>query len=163
MQFHTVIRLYLAGTISGLFLTPAMAQTSFIQANGAGWVTAIGEDSLPNPFQLRSEGRRLPIQLAHAILVKAYPDRESVITDVPEEVLLVFNEGVGQEFLALAVVDETGKRVDKHDVRQDFTDRSHVRASVDKLTPGRYMVRYRVLSADGHVVSGKYFFRVQAK
>jgi methionine-rich copper-binding protein CopC len=25
------------------------------------------------------------------------------------------------------------------------------------------MVRYRVLSADGHVVSGKYFFQLQAK
>jgi hypothetical protein len=24
-------------------------------------------------------------------------------------------------------------------------------------------VRYRVLSADGHVVSGKYFFQLQAK
>ncbi|HUL11086.1 MAG TPA: copper resistance protein CopC [Methylococcaceae bacterium] len=32
-----------------------------------------------------------------------------------------------------------------------------------KLTPGKYTVRYRVRSADGHVVSGKYFFQVQGK
>jgi methionine-rich copper-binding protein CopC len=124
-------------------------------------VSPILHASLPvDPFRPRPA---LPIRLAHAILVKAQPDKEAVLTDAPEEVLLVFNEGVAQEFMALAVVDESGKRVDKHDVRQDFTDRSHLRASVGKLPPGRYMVRYRVLSADGHVVSGKYFFRVQAK
>lgn len=101
--------------------------------------------------------------LAHAILVKANPERESVIFDVPDEVLLIFNDSVGQEFLALAVIDPSGKRVDNHDAKLDFTDHSHLRASVSKLGPGRYTVRYRVLSADGHVVSGKYFFDVQGK
>ncbi len=98
---------------------------------------------------------------AHAILVKANPDREASLTEAPDEVLLIFNDSVGQEFLALAVIDPSGKRVDKHDAKLDFTDHSHLRASVSKLAPGRYTVRYRVLSADGHVVSGKYFFDVQ--
>ena len=101
--------------------------------------------------------------LAHAILVKASPERESTISDAPDEVSLLFNDSVGQEFLALAVIDPTGKRVDNHDAKLDFTDHSHLRASVSKLSPGRYTVRYRVLSADGHVVSGKYFFDVQGK
>ena len=48
--------------------------------------------------------------------------------------------------------------MDAHDAKLDFSDRANLRASVDVQTPGRYMVRYRVLSADGHVVSGKYFF-----
>ncbi len=104
-----------------------------------------------------------PIMLAHAILVKANPERESTISDAPDEVTLIFNDSVGQEFLALAVIDPTGKRVDNHDAKLDFTDHSHLRASVSKLSPGRYTVRYRVLSADGHVVSGKYFFDVQSK
>lgn len=114
-----------------------------------------------NPFALTATA--LPHLLVHAILVKANPEKESVITDAPEEVLLIFNDGVGEEYLALAVVDEAGKRVDKHDAKLDFTDRSHLRATVEKLPPGRYMVRYRVLSADGHVVSGKYYFQVQGK
>jgi len=103
------------------------------------------------------------VRLAHAILVKALPEREATVTDAPEEVLLIFNDSVGQEFLALAVIDPSGKRVDNHDAKLDFTDHSHLRASVSKLAPGRYTVRYRVLSADGHVVSGKYFFDVQGK
>jgi len=101
----------------------------------------------------------LPTQaLAHAILVKAQPDKESTITSAPKEVVLRFNDAVGEEFLALAIVDDKGKRVDAHDAKLDFSDRANLRASVDVQTPGRYMVRYRVLSADGHVVSGKYFF-----
>jgi methionine-rich copper-binding protein CopC len=99
----------------------------------------------------------------HAILVKATPEREAVVAEAPGEVLLVFNDAVGQEFLALAVIDETGKRVDKHDATLDFTDHSHLRASVETLKAGRYIVRYRVLSADGHVVSGKYSFQVQPR
>lgn len=104
-----------------------------------------------------------PVMLAHAILVKSSPEKESTITDAPGEVLLVFNDSVGQEFLALAVIDPSGKRVDNHDAKLDFTDHSHLRASVSPLAPGRYTVRYRVLSADGHVVTGKYFFQVQGK
>ena len=117
---------------------------------------------MANPFAAYTvQGR--PVMLAHAILVKAAPEKESTITDVPEEVLLIFNDSVGQEFLALAVIDPSGQRVDNHDAKLDFTDHSHLRASVSKLAPGRYTVRYRVLSADGHVVSGKYFFDVKAK
>jgi len=114
-----------------------------------------------DPFRLTVQDTWSVIRLAHAILVKAAPDKEATVSDSPEEVLLIFNEGVGQEYLALAVVDASGKRVDRHDAKLDFTDRSHLRASIDKLNPGRYMVRYRVLSADGHVVSGKYFFQMQ--
>jgi methionine-rich copper-binding protein CopC len=102
-----------------------------------------------------------PAALAHAILVKAQPEKESVVAAPPAEVVLVFNDAVGEEFLALAVIDPAGKRVDKHDAKLDFSDHSHLRASVEKLAPGRYTVRYRVLSADGHVVSGKYTFLVQ--
>ena len=96
--------------------------------------------------------------LAHAILVKAEPEKESTTAAAPREVWLRFNDAVGEEFLALAIVDDKGKRVDAHDAKLDLTDRANLRASVDIQTPGRYMVRYRVLSADGHVVSGKYFF-----
>ena len=115
-----------------------------------------------NPFQPKLESA-LPFRFVHAILVRSQPEKESSVSEVPEEILLTFDAGVGEDMLALAVIDETGKRVDKHDAHLDFTDHSHLRASVAKLSPGRYTVRYRVLSADGHVVSGKYFFHVKAK
>ena len=126
------------------------------------WPAQLPMGTVETPFAL-PEATSKPIMLAHAILVKANPEREATVTDAPDEVLLIFNDSVGQEFLALAVIDPSGKRVDNHDAKLDFTDHSHLRASVSKLAPGRYTVRYRVLSADGHVVSGKYFFDVQGK
>lgn len=98
---------------------------------------------------------------AHAILVKADPPKDGIVSQVPKEVHLTFNDAVGNEYLALAVVDSSGKRVDGHDAKLDFTDHAQLRATVGGLTKGAYMVRYRVLSADGHVVSGKYHFSIQ--
>ncbi|MDD2767255.1 MAG: copper resistance protein CopC [Methylococcus sp.] len=132
-------------------------QPVFANASVGAWT------AVPNPFLARGAESPLPVRLAHAILVKAIPERDATITDIPEEIHLTFNEGVGTEFLALAVVDDSGKRVDKHDAKLDFTDHSNLRASVSGLAAGRYMVRYRVLSADGHVVSGKYYFQIQPK
>ncbi|QXP83665.1 copper resistance CopC family protein [Methylococcus sp. Mc7] len=140
-------------------LAAILAGLALADAAGAANAAEDGALAAANPFLARTVDT--PVHLAHAILVKAIPDRDATVTDVPEEVLLTFNEGVGNDFLALAVVDGEGKRVDNHDARLDFTDRSKLRTSVSKLNPGRYMVRYRVLSADGHVVSGKYFFQVQ--
>jgi hypothetical protein len=77
------------------------------------------------PFAVGAATGTRPIHLAHAILVKALPNREAVITDVPEKVLLIFNDGIGQEFLALAVIDESGKRVDNHDAKLNSTGHSH--------------------------------------
>ncbi|QFY43394.1 copper resistance protein CopC [Candidatus Methylospira mobilis] len=122
------------------------------------------KESKSSPFALAGpDGGYPPVNLAHAILVESQPDKDAVISDAPDDVLLIFNDGVGQEYLALAVIDENGTRVDKHDAKLDFSDHSHLRASVSKLNPGRYTVRYRVLSADGHVVSGKYYFQVEPK
>ncbi len=123
--------------------------------------TTYSQAQTSNPFELPSLSSLATGQLAHAILVKANPEKEATITDIPEEILLTFNEGVGSEYLALAVSDSTGKRVDKHDAHLDFTDHSHLRASLENAGKGRYTVRYRVLSADGHVVSGKYFFDIK--
>ncbi len=36
-------------------------------------------------------------------------------------------------------------------------------ASAPELAPGKYIVRYRVLSTDGHIVEGNYEFTVDAK
>jgi copper resistance protein C len=123
-------------------------------------------------FSMNSQATRLSYLLpllalsvstasAHAILVKSDPSKEAVLTVPPREVHLTFNDAVGEEYLALAVIDATGNRVDGRDARLDFTDHAQLRASVGKLAKGQYLVRYRVLSADGHVVSGKYGFSIQ--
>jgi methionine-rich copper-binding protein CopC len=158
----------ISAVLSLVFLSgPSHASVGF---QNTGTPLRDREISKPEPFSQRAKPQipfataslpKNPLRLAHAILVKAMPAKESVVSDALDEVFLTFNEGVGSEYLALAVINADGKRVDQHDARLDFTDRSHLRASLSKLVPGRYTVRYRVLSADGHVVSGKYFFQVK--
>ncbi len=97
---------------------------------------------------------------AHAILVRSVPGEDATLSAAPEAVEVWFNEGVGEEYKALAVIDSQGKRVDKQDARLGVFDSSYLRVSVPPLGRGVYTVRYRVQSADGHIVSGKYHFSV---
>lgn len=98
---------------------------------------------------------------AHAILVHAEPAKDAVIDKPPSEIKLTFNEEVGEEYLALAVQNDKGKRVDGHDASLQFGNHANLSASVSDMSSGKYLVRYRVLSADGHVISGKYYFTIK--
>ncbi|MGH8593388.1 MAG: copper resistance CopC family protein [Gammaproteobacteria bacterium] len=98
--------------------------------------------------------------VAHAILVRSLPEQESTVQGSPEEVKLWFNEGVGKQYLALAVVNSEGKRVDNKDAKQGFFDKSQLSVTLPPIPAGKYAVRYRVQSADGHIISGKYYFSV---
>lgn len=102
------------------------------------------------------------ISLAHAILVRSEPAKDSIITTAPKQIDVWFNDKVGSEFKALAVIDSTGKRLDNKDVQQETFDQSHLYATLQPLTPGTYTVRYRVVSVDTHIVSGKFQFTVKA-
>ncbi len=100
--------------------------------------------------------------LAHAILVKSQPAKDEIVATAPKQIDLWFNDAVRSEYKALAVIDAKGARVDKHDVEQSLTDGSHLYAGVEDLPPGVYTVRYRVVSQDTHIVTGKFEFTVKA-
>ncbi len=97
---------------------------------------------------------------AHAILVRSTPEKEAVLTVVPTRIDLWFDDSVGPKYTALAVVNTKGERVDNKDGDLEMLDKSHLSATLKPLTPGRYGVRYRVQSADGHIVTGKFFFQI---
>ncbi|MCQ8104475.1 copper resistance protein CopC [Methylomonas sp. SURF-2] len=99
--------------------------------------------------------------LAHAILVKSQPAKDEEVAEAPKQIDLWFNDPVRSEYKALAVIDSEGKRVDKRDVEQDLLDGSHIHASVEDLPPGTYTIRYRVVSEDTHIVTGKFQFTVK--
>jgi methionine-rich copper-binding protein CopC len=97
---------------------------------------------------------------AHAILVKSSPAKEESTNIIPSRIDLWFDDNVGPKYTALAVVNSKGERVDNKDGELEMLDKSHLSATLKKLTPGRYGVRYRVQSADGHIVTGKFFFKI---
>ncbi len=104
----------------------------------------------------------LPIPVfAHAIMVKSQPVVDSTIAESPKQVDVWFNDKVGSEYKALAVIDNTGKRVDNKDAAQETFDQSHLYVTIPQLPPGTYNVRYRVVSLDTHIVTGKFKFTIK--
>ena len=97
---------------------------------------------------------------AHAIMVKSSPKKEESTNVIPTKVEVWFDDNVGPKYTSLAVVNSKGERVDNGDGALETFDKSHLTASLKPVTPGRYGVRYRVQSADGHIVTGKFFFEI---
>ncbi|NOS88570.1 MAG: copper resistance protein CopC [Methylococcaceae bacterium] len=105
----------------------------------------------------------LPMPLyAHAIMVRSAPEQNATLTESPKQIDVWFNDKVGSEYKALAVIDSKGKRVDNKDVEQESFDESHLYATVPTLAPDTYTVRYRVVSIDTHIVTGKFQFTIKA-
>ncbi|HKH12427.1 MAG TPA: copper resistance CopC family protein [Rubrobacter sp.] len=100
--------------------------------------------------------------LAHAELLRVTPAADETLSKQPGEVRLSFDERVRAEFDPVKVTDEEGSRVDKEDARTLSDDPKVVVASLGLLPEGSYTVEWRVTSADGDPISGKYGFAVDA-
>jgi len=59
------------------------------------------------------------------------------------------------------VTDAAGAQVDLRDVAVVQEDSKRLSLSLPPLGPGRYTVRFRVLSVDGHVVESSFWFSVK--
>lgn len=95
---------------------------------------------------------------AHAIRISADPAPDSAVDKGPERVSGTFNEQLQTSFAAMTVVGPDGNLWSTGP-----TDVQGAVASVGlrPLGPvGTYTVNYRVTSADGHVVSGSWSFRL---
>jgi methionine-rich copper-binding protein CopC len=72
-----------------------------------------------------------------------------------------FSGNVSERSPSLLVMDSKGTRVDNRDLSLRLGDRSELSVTTRPLPPGSYVVRYRVLTADGLVVSGIFRFIVK--
>lgn len=98
---------------------------------------------------------------SHAIMVRSQPEAKATLTVSPKQIDVWFNDKVGSEYKAVAVIDSKGNRVDNKDVVQETLDGSHLYCTVPTLEAGTYTVRYRVVSIDTHIVTGKFQFTIQ--
>jgi methionine-rich copper-binding protein CopC len=99
---------------------------------------------------------------AHAKMVRSSPEQNAVLTESPKQVDVWFDDKVGTEYKALAVINSKGERVDNKDMVQEASDLAHFYVTVPTLTPDTYTVRYRAVSIDTHIVTGKYQFTIKA-
>jgi copper resistance protein C len=100
--------------------------------------------------------------MGHAVLVKAVPPQRAALTESPPRVELWFNERLEPAYSRVTVTDEAGKQVDLRDVTVSKEDPKRLSLSLPPLGPGRYTVRFRVLSVDGHVVESSLTFTVKS-
>jgi copper resistance protein C len=99
--------------------------------------------------------------LAHAYLVKSVPAQRAVLFRAPAKIQLWFNERLEPRYSAITVSDSDGKTVDLGEPAVSAEDPKQLAASIKPLPAGRYIVKYRVLSVDGHVVQDQFSFIVK--
>ncbi|MFM8235364.1 MAG: copper resistance protein CopC [Actinomycetota bacterium] len=99
---------------------------------------------------------------AHTSLVSSVPESGAVLNDVPAEVRIKFNEDL------LLVDDKNPNRIEViNGVGQVVSGMSVVEGpeiftalDLSFEPSGEYLVKYRVVSADGHPIEGEYQFTV---
>lgn len=92
---------------------------------------------------------------AHARLESSSPSDGSTLTATPPEVMLRFNEPIKE---GLNEVSVTTGSTDVADGEIDVEGQSVYQPIALDMKPGTYTVKYKVVSADGHPVSGTFTF-----
>jgi methionine-rich copper-binding protein CopC len=100
--------------------------------------------------------------LAHAEVVSVSPTNGAVLAAPPSSVSISFNEPVSTTAAKLQLVNSTGVVVKASFTASRTSDRFTLTPKA-KLAKGSYAVRYAVVSADGHIVTGASSFSVAMK
>ena len=94
---------------------------------------------------------------AHSLLLESTPAANAVVTP-PGRVELRFNNRIERALSRIRLVDERGAR--RELPIDDHGSPDRLGAPLSSLSPGPYRVEWQVLSTDGHIVSGRFSFRV---
>jgi len=108
-------------------------------------------------------GMPIASAFAHSMLVKAEPPRRAVLTKSPTQVRLWFNEKIEADYASLVVLD--AKKQPITDLKPILApdDQKSILLPLPELAPGKYSVKFRVLSVDGHVVESAFDFTVKGE
>jgi len=98
--------------------------------------------------------------IAHAEVVKSFPVANSTLTKAPKYVQLEFGESItnlkSKNANSIVILDSKAQKIatskiviKKAIARVEF---------VGTLKPGKYTVKYRIVSADGHVLNAQFKF-----
>jgi copper transport protein len=98
---------------------------------------------------------------AHATLIRTEPAYGKQVERSPSLVRLYFDQSVDVLPNAIHVYDAKGRLLSGRTVAS--SDKRTIDAPVSRLPRGGYTVRWRAVSADGHVVSGVFTFGVRMR
>ena len=118
--------------------------------------------ALVGVFAALGAGAALPATAAaHATLEETTPGRGAVVADAPGSVAFRFDEPVSGTAGAVRVFDRGGAEVQQGRASAPGSDASVIAVRLrGGLGDGTYTATYRVVSADGHVISGGSTFSI---
>jgi methionine-rich copper-binding protein CopC len=99
------------------------------------------------------------LALAHAHLEMSVPAANSTVQVMPAEIMLHFSEAT--KITALSIAKENGK--DKQNLKIPTETKAVQKVAAPKLGPGVYVLDWRGLSDDTHIVKGSVRFTVGAR
>jgi copper transport protein len=91
---------------------------------------------------------------AHAHLLRAVPADGSVLQAAPARVVLTFSEAARLTALWVAPLGGTRQRI----APLPTDAAAEISVALPPLVPGRYVLSWRVVGSDGHVVPGELHF-----
>src|SRR5690348_4055407 len=98
---------------------------------------------------------------AHAFLAQAVPAVGGIVPAAPREVRLTFTEGIEPAFSRIELATATGQPVGTGPAIVDPRDNTQLVLALPPLAPGRYRVKWRVVSVDTHPTEGDYSFEIR--
>ena len=101
--------------------------------------------------------------MAHAQLIKAEPARRAALNKAPAQIRLWFNEEIEGAYTTLTVSGANKKLVTNEKPKVVADDPKSIMLPLPKTKPGKYKVKFRVLSVDGHVVDSTFNYTVKSK
>jgi methionine-rich copper-binding protein CopC len=103
----------------------------------------------------------IPAASAHTALVSSSPKSNAMLQASPKYISITFNEELieiaGKPVSKISLFNAKGKEIKLPKAQIVHKD---IVVAVSKLPPSKYKVVYRVVSADGHPVSGSFNFWV---
>ena len=98
--------------------------------------------------------------IAHAEVVKSFPVANSTLSKVPKYVQLEFGEAIitlkSKNANSIVILDSKAKKIETSKI---LINRGVARVEfIGTLKPGKYLVKYRIVSADGHVLNAQFKF-----
>lgn len=97
---------------------------------------------------------------AHSVLIDADPFEDAQTERAPAQITLTFNEDIVQLGNEMHVAGPDGETISEGDL---IVDGTQVIQPLAEVRPkGAYVVTWRVVSADGHPISGEYTFTASA-
>jgi len=103
------------------------------------------------------------IASAHAILESSSPAPSELLASSPKKIRLDFDEQVEATLGDIRIYDSEQREVSIKKTVRSSSDVSVVTAGVPTLKNGVYVVVWRVVSADGHPVTGAFPFEIGTK